>query len=89
RRYCRPAALQLPQSRHCLNGPVSPDTSAIHQNRRRAEKIALTFKQAIILPSFPRSSSYSLQREDVAQAQQRFVFRFGTDAFGLNPRAKF
>ncbi|MDH2399810.1 hypothetical protein QCM77_07590, partial [Bradyrhizobium sp. SSUT18] len=42
RRYCRPAALQLPQSRHCLNGPVSPDTSAIHQNRRRAEKIALT-----------------------------------------------
>ncbi|MDH2406556.1 hypothetical protein QCM77_42855, partial [Bradyrhizobium sp. SSUT18] len=44
RRYCRPAALQLPQSRHCLNGPVSPDTSAIHQNRRRAEKIALTLQ---------------------------------------------
>ncbi|MGY4473621.1 transposase [Bradyrhizobium sp. USDA 3364] len=31
RRYYRPAALQLPQSRHCLNGPVSPDTRAIHQ----------------------------------------------------------
>ena len=45
RRYYRPAALQLPQNRRCLNGSdAALDTKAIRQKRgrHRAEKIALT-----------------------------------------------
>src|SRR3954449_10464616 len=45
RRYHRPAALQLPQNRRCLNGSdAALDTKAIRQKRERhrAEKIALT-----------------------------------------------
>src|SRR3954454_5423166 len=45
RRYHRPAALQLPQNRRCLNGSdAALDTKAIRQKRgrHRAEKIALT-----------------------------------------------
>ncbi|WP_206685333.1 hypothetical protein, partial [Bradyrhizobium uaiense] len=58
--YYRPAAHQLPQSRHCLNGPVSPDTRAIHQNRRRqrAGKIALTtFRHSKELDRFGSNSA--------------------------------
>src|SRR3954469_1601937 len=46
RRYYRPAALQLPQNRRCLNGSdAALDTKAIRQKRgrHRGEKIALTF----------------------------------------------
>ncbi|WP_247452784.1 hypothetical protein, partial [Bradyrhizobium sp. CW11] len=47
--YHRPAALQLPQNRRCLNGSdAALDTKAIRQKRERhrAEKIALTVDPA-------------------------------------------
>ncbi|WP_247453638.1 hypothetical protein, partial [Bradyrhizobium sp. CW11] len=46
--YHRPAALQLPQNRRCLNGSdAALDTKAIRQKRERhrAEKIALTIHE--------------------------------------------
>src|SRR3954449_2192911 len=53
RRYYRPAALQLPQNRRCLNGSdAALDTKAIRQKRgrHRAEKIALTIDERVQSP---------------------------------------
>src|SRR4051794_12390366 len=68
RRYYRPAALQLPQNRRCLNrSDAALDTKAIRQKRgrHRAEKIALTINQFLLTPQSAASTIDDKKRKSI------------------------